>query len=293
VQAVAVNPIDTYIRAGKFPLRLRCPFIVGRDITGIVTEIGSAVTRFRPGDPVWANNQGYAGRQGTFAEYCAVREELLYPLPPGLDFRETVAVLHSALTAILGLQYKAKLVWGETLFVNGGDGNVGNAVVRIAKALGARIAVTSSNPEKAEWIRGAGADAVFDYKREDIGAALKKFAPDGVNIFWDASPKPDATLAVHAAAQRGRIVIMAGGQYETAFPSGRFYQKNCTLYGFTVTDATAEELKLYAAEINRWLEQGILQARIDRTLPLSQAAEAHRLVESGHTFGKIILEPER
>lgn len=292
VAAVAVNPIDTYIRAGKFPMRLRCPFIVGRDLTGTVAEIGSSVSRFRPGDRVWANNQGYAGRQGSFSEYCAVRQDLLYPLPPGADFRETAAVLHSALTAVLGLQFKAKLAAEETLFINGGDGNVGNAVVRIAKAMGARIAVTSSNPEKAEWIREAGADLVIDYKREDVHAALKNFAPDGINIYWDATPKPDVMLAVRAAAQRGRIVLMAGPNHETAFPSGRFYLKNCTLYGFTVTDATAEELADYAVEINQWLAQGILKARIDRVLPLSEAAESHRLVESRHPFGKVVLEPE-
>lgn len=112
-----------------------------------------------------------------------------------------------------------------------------------------------------------------------------------MNVYWDASPKPDAALAVDAAAQRGRIVFMAGPNHETAFPSGRFYLKNCTLYGFTVTDATPDELAAYAAEINRWLEQEILKARIDRVLPFSEAAEAHRLVESRHPFGKVVLEP--
>lgn len=291
VHAVAVNPIDTYIRSGSFPLPLSFPFIVGRDLTGVVAETGSAVTRFRLGARVWANNQGYAGRQGTFAEYCAVREDLLYLMPAGSDFRETVAALHSALTAVLGLQFKAKLRAGETLFVNGGDGNVGNAVARIAKALGARVAVTSSNPEKARWIENAGAETIIDYKHQDITAELRKFAPSGVNVYWDATPRFDAALAVNAVAQRGRIVFMAGPNHETAFPSGRFYLKNCTLYGFTVTDATPEELAVYAAEINRWLEEGILKARIDRVLPLSEAVQAHRLVESGHLFGKVILEP--
>lgn len=291
VHTVAVNPIDTYIRSGSFPLPLSFPFIVGRDLAGTVAEIGLAATRFHPGDRVWSNNQGYGGRQGTFSEYCAVREDLLYAMPAGSDFRETVAVLHSALTAVLGLQFKAKLAPGETLFINGGDGNVGNAIVRIGKALGARIAVTSSNPEKAQWIENAGAGVVIDYKREDVGAALKKFAPNGVDIYWDATSKPDAALTVQAAAQRGRIVFMAGPEHETTFPSGRFYLKNCTLYGFTVTDATSEELAAYAIEINRWLENGILKAHIGCVLPLSKAAEAHRLVESGHPAGKVILEP--
>ena len=85
VSAVCVNPVDTYIRSGQFPMDLPFPFIVGRDMAGVVQGVGPAVTLFQPGDRVWCNNQGYHGRQGTFAEYVAVEEGLLYPLPAGVD----------------------------------------------------------------------------------------------------------------------------------------------------------------------------------------------------------------
>lgn len=291
VAAVTVDPIDTYIRSGAFDAHAPLPFVIGRDMAGQVVETGSEVTQFHPGDWVWANNQGYAGRQGTFSEYCRVEEDLLYRLPEGVDPADAAIVVHSGLTAVLGLQFKANLQKGETLFINGGGGNVGTAVLTIAKALGARVAVTAGSDEKAQWCKELGADRIILYKKEDVASSLREFAPNGVNVYWDATPKPDAQRAVDAIAQRGRIILMAGGSHETVLPSGKFYLGNCTMYGFTVTDARVEELSLYAGEINRWLGRGVLRAKVARRLPLSEAAEAHRLVEVGGLFGKILLQP--
>ena len=291
VAAVTVNPIDTYIRSGSFETHPQFPFIIGRDMTGQVIETGKSVTRFRTGDWVWSNNQGYAGRQGTFSEYCRIQENLLYPLPRGADPLETVAAVHSALTAVIGLQFKAALRPGETLFVNGGDGNVGTAVLQIAKSLGARVAVTSANEAKARWCKELGADSVINYKTEDVSKAIREFAPGGVDVYWDATGRLDARRAVDAVAQRGRIVVMAGRSHDTILPAGSFYIRNCTLYGFTVTDATVEELAEYASEIGKWLTRGALRVKIASRLPLSEAAEAHRLVESGSLFGKVVLQP--
>src|SRR6516225_721773 len=119
--AVCVDPVDALIRSGQLPEDLPFPFIVGRDMAGVVEAVGPAVRRFAPGDRVWCNNQGYAGRQGTFAEYAAVQESLLYALPPGVDDKEAVAFVHSGLTACLGLQ-EARLQSDESLFINGGAG---------------------------------------------------------------------------------------------------------------------------------------------------------------------------
>ena len=138
VHAVAVDPIDTYIRSGKFPIPLPFPFVIGRDMSGQVEEVGTAVTRFRAGDRVWCNNQGYDGRQGTFAEYVVASESLLYPLPAGVDEKEAVAFVHSGLTACVGLQ-RAQPVAGETIFVNGGSGGVGSAIIQLAKSRGLRV----------------------------------------------------------------------------------------------------------------------------------------------------------
>ena len=291
-EVLTINPVDTYIRAGAVKTALPFPFVIGRDMVGTVIETGPHVKRLRPGDRVWTNNQGYSGRQGTFAEFCAIPEQLLYPLPAGVAPRQAVALVHSALTAVIGLQYKARPTAGETIFINGGDGNIGNSVVRIAKALGARVVVTSSDLAKRAWIMEAGADLAIDYKNENVTDALRDFVPGGVDVYWDATPSPDAKRAVDVLAHRGRIVFIAGKDHETVLPSGQFYLKNCTLYGYTVTDATPAELEEYASQINHWFEKGVLKARIDRVLPLSEAAEAHRLVAGGTIFGKIILEPE-
>jgi NADPH2:quinone reductase len=289
--AVAVDPIDTYIRQGTYPIELPTPFIIGRDMSGVVTEIGTGVTHFKPGDRVWCNNQGYAGRQGTFAGLLAIDERLLYPLPAGVDPLAAVAVVHSALTAVVGLFDRAKLRSGETVFVNGGDGNVGTAVLQLAKASGARVAVTAGAEIKAQWCRELGADRVIDYRTENLEQALREFAPQGIDVYWDAAGKPDLESAVSLLARRGRVVLMSGLAHRSVLPIGAFYTHNLTLLGFTVTDATVDELAAAARQINQALAAGSIRAKTSAVLPLSQAAEAHRRVEQDKLFGKIVLVP--
>ncbi len=292
VGAVTVNPVDTYIRSGVFPVEMPMPFIVGRDLTGVVSAVGPGVERFEPGDRVWCNSQGYGGRQGSFAELLAIDEGRLYPLPDGVDAIEAVAVLHSGLTAVIGLFHKAGLTAGETVFVNGGDGNVGTAVLQLARAAGARVAVTAGSAPKADWCRQLGAERVIAYKDEDVEQALHEFAAEGIDVYWDATGKPEVTRALAVLARRGRIVLMSGLTHRCTLPVGAFYTRGCSMYGFTVTDATVEELADYAGEINGWLARGTLKGRIHALLPLSQAARAHRLVEQGGLFGKLVLVPE-
>lgn len=292
VEAVAVNAVDTYIRSGNVKIALPLPFIIGRDMVGIVTEAGRDVTQFRSGDRVWSDNQGYGGRQGTFADYCCVNERLLYHLPADLDSAQAVAVLHSSLTAVLGLFFKARIAAGETIFINGGDGNVGTAVLQLAKASGARVLVTAGNEEKAQWCRALGADLVINYKTEDVTRAIKSVAAQGVQIYWDATTHFDAARALDVLAQRGRIIVMAGTSRQTLLSVGPFYLCNSTLYGFTVTDATIEELRQYAEQMNAWFARGLPKGKIAQQLPLSHAAEAHQIYETRGLFGKLVLVPE-
>ncbi len=289
--AVAVDPIDTYIRQGTYHVDLPKPFIIGRDMTGVVNWVGPGVSQFQPGDRVWSNNQGYDGRQGTFAERLALDERRLYPLPVGVDPVAAVAVLHSALTAVIGLFDRARLRSGETVFVNGGDGNVGTAVLQLAKAHGARVAVTAGSKPKAAWCRELGADRVIDYRSENIAEALREFAPQGIDIFWDAAGKADLELAMSVLAHRGRVVLMSGLKQRSILPVGPFYTRGGTLLGFTVTDATIDELAAAARQINQALAAGAIRAKTSALLPLSQAAEAHRRVEQDKLFGKIVLVP--
>ena len=210
VVAVAVDPIDTYIRRGAFPMNLSFPFIIGRDMVGVVASVGCDVPRFSAGDRVWCNNQGYHGRQGTFAEYLAIDERFLYPLPDGVDEREAVAVVHSATTASIGLLREAKLRAGESVFINGGAGNVGSAVLQLATNLGAHVIVTAGSDSDLEYCRKLGAARAVNYKTGDIVKAISEFAPDGIDVYWDTTTKPDFERAVPLLSHRGRIVLMAG-----------------------------------------------------------------------------------
>lgn len=297
VKAVAVNPIDTYIRGGMIKMDLPRPYVVGCDLAGIVERCGPGVTRFQPGEAVWGSNQGLLGRQGTFAELAAVDEQWLYPLPVGVTFEQAAAQALVGITAHIGLVRCARLREGETLFVNGGTGGVGSTVVQMAKALGARVITTAGSEEKRAACLALGADAAVNYKTEDVDEAVRRFAPAGVNVWWETTREPNFDRVVPLLALRGRMILMAGREARPVFPVGPFYVKDCSLHGFAMFNSSAEEQQACAADINRWLSEGKLRPRIDRVLALAEAAAAHRLQEentlhkAGTLAGKIVLVP--
>lgn len=297
VRAVAVNPIDTYIRSGLIPMDLPQPFIPGCDFAGVVEAAGLEVRQFKVGDRVWGSNQGLLGRQGTFAQQIAVDEVWAYPIPGSVPDETAAAGALVGITAHLGLVREARLQKGETVFVNGGSGGVGSTVIQLAKALGARVLCSAGSAAKVEACRALGADAAFDYRQQDVVAEIKKLAPGGVNVWWETTREPDFDRAVAALASRGRFILMAGREARPPFPVGPFYVKGCSLHGFVMFAATPDEQRAAAQDLNRWLAGGQYKPRIDRVLPLSEAAQAHRLQEentiqrSGALAGKLVLTP--
>jgi len=297
VSAVDVNPIDLYIRGGMVPAKLNYPYIIGSDLVGTVVEAGAAVKHFKAGDRVWATGQGLAGRQGTFSEFAAVDERWLFTTPQGVKDEDIVALSLVGTTAYLGLVTHAKLRPDEILFVNGGTGGVGSSVVQMAKIFGARVVTTAGSDEKVEAARKLGADLAINYKTQDVDAAIKTFAPNGINVWWESLSEPNFERTIPLLAMRGRMVVMAGRAAKPIFPVGPFYTKDCSIHGFAMFNAAPEEDHTAAADIGRWLSEGRLKAQIDRVLPLAQAAEAHRLQEEstvhkkGSLAGKIVLKP--
>jgi NADPH2:quinone reductase len=296
VRATSVNPIDTYIRNGANYWPLPEPYIPGCDFAGEIAAVGSFVTQWKVGDRVWGSNQGLMGRQGTFAEFAAVEPRWLYPSPASIPDAQLAACALVGITAHLGLFHRAHLQPHETVFVRGGTGGVGAMVVQMAKAIGASVVTTAGNPDKAQRCRDLGADEVVEYRSGDVKSRLLEWAPKGVDVFWETLREPDFDLAVASLAANGRMVLMAGRDARPPFPVGPFYVKGCSLLGFAMF-AVAPELQQQAAlDMNRWLECGKLKAQIDRVVPLSQAAEAHRLQEantigkSGVLQGKIVVE---
>jgi NADPH2:quinone reductase len=136
----------------------------------------------------------------------------------------------------------------------------------------------------------------LNYKTDDLAAAVKSFAPGGINVYWETVREPDFDKIVSYLAERGRIVLMAGRDARPPFPVGPFYVKGCSLYGFVMFKATADEQRACADEINRWLAAGKLKANISRVFSLSEAAAAHKLQEentlqkAGTLSGKIVLK---
>lgn len=297
IAAAALNPVDTYIRSGTIKMPLPKPFIVGCDLAGAVERVGPEAKRFKPGMRVWGSNQGLLGRQGTFAEYAAVEEDWLYPTPDGVSDEAAAACALVGITAHLGLVRDAKLQLGETLFVNGGTGGVGSMVVQMSKALGARVITTAGSEEKVAACRELGADEAINYKTQDVPQRVKELAPNGVNVWWETLREPNFDQTVELLAPRGRMILMAGRDARPPFPVGPFYVKGCHLYGFVMFSATPDEQRAAATDINRWLAEGKIKPRIDRILPLDQAAAAHRLQEentvgkAGTLAGKIVIKP--
>lgn len=297
VAAAAVNPIDTYLRSGAVKMELPLPYIVGCDLAGVVERCGPDVQRLKPGMRVWGSNQGLMGRQGTFAEFAAVDEAWLYPTPDGVSDQEAAAGALVGITSHLGLVRCAKLAAGETLFVNGGSGGVGSTVVQMAKALGARVITTAGTAEKVDICRQLGADLAVNYHSEQVDEEIRRFAPHGVNVWWETLREPNFERTVSLLAPRGRMIVMAGREARPVFPVGPFYVKDCSLFGFAMFNASPDEQRGCSVDINRWLAAGQFKPRIDRVLPLAQAAEAHQLQEentlhkAGTLAGKIVLAP--
>lgn len=299
VQAVAVNPIDTYIRGGIVAMPLRFPYVVGCDLAGTVTAVGSGCQRFKVGDQVWGSNQGLFGRQGSFAELAAVHEQWLYPIPAGETPQQAAAGALVGITAHIGLHRCARLQAGEIVFVNGGTGGVGSAVVQLAKAAGATVITTAGSPEKREHCKKLGADLALDYRSPKLDDEIREFAAahGGIKVWYETQREPTLERTVSMMAPRGRIIVMAGRQAKPEFPVGPFYVKDLSLLGFAMFNATPDEQRVCGEGLNAAFLSGHWHPQVGKVFPLSEAAAAHQLQEQntlekqGTLSGKIVLEP--
>lgn len=294
----ALNPIDTYVRSGMVAMALPKPFITGSDVAGVVSAVGDGVKRFKVGDRVWGSNQGLLGRQGTCAEYVCSSEEWFYPTPAGVDDKSAAAVALVGITAHLGLVCKAKVQPGETVFVNGGTGGVGSMVAQMAKAAGAKAITTVGTAEKMALAKSWGIDVVLNYKTDDVPARIKEFTGgNGVNVWYETQREVDFVKMIDLMAKNGRMIVMAGRQAQPVLPVGPFYVKGLSLFGFAMFNATPDEQRACADDINRWLAAKKLTVPIGHEFKLADTAAAHAFLEestlqkTGAMTGKVIVIP--
>jgi len=290
VSAVAVDHVDTFVRSGAYRTPTPFPFVVGRDLAGTVAAAGAGAPGFAVGEAVWCNSLGHGGRQGAAAEYAVVPADRLYRLPPGVDPVTAAAVAHPSATAHLALG-RAGLRAGETVYVAGGAGHVGGAAVVLAARAGARV-VASAGAADLGYCRALGADVVLDYRAADLAGQLRDAAPDGVDVHLDTSGRDDLAGAVDVLAFRGRILLVAGVTARPELPAGPLYMKDGRVIGFAISNARVAELAGAAVRIDQLLAQGALAPRAIEELPLGEAAEAHRRLETGRARGtRLILRP--
>ena len=210
VRAAGVNPLDAKIRDGDFKLilRYRPPFVLGHDVAGVVTRVGSAVRKFKVGDEVYARPRDH--RIGTFAELIAIDQGDVALKPASLSMVEAAAVPLAGLTAWQALVERANVTAGQKVLVHAGSGGVGTIAIQLAKQLGATVATTTST-SNVEWVKGLGADLVIDYKHEDFAEVLS-----GYDVVLD--PLGGENLAKSSTVLKpGGLVIGIAGPPDPAF----------------------------------------------------------------------------
>ena len=289
IEAVGLNYIDIYLRTGLYPLPL--PFTLGREGAGVVDAVGPQVTEVKKGDRV-----AYAMEPGAYAEYAVVPAWKLVPVPRTLDSRSAAAAMLQGMTAHYLAYATYPLKRGETLLVHAAAGGVGLLLIQIAKRLGATVFGTVSTEEKARLAKGAGADEVILYTRTDFAAEVKKLTNGaGVHVVYDSVGQSTFAKSLDCLRPRGFLVLF--GQSSGPVPpfdlgilaaKGSLFVTRPTLLHYM---ADRQELLMRANELFSWLDSGALKLRIDKTFPLSEAAEAHRQLEGRKTTGKVLLIP--
>ena len=297
IHAAGVNMLDAKIRDGEFKLFLpyKTPFTLGHDLAGVVSRVGSAVTRFTVGDEVYARPRD--GRIGTFAERIAVHEDDLAIKPASLSMAEAASVPLVALTAWQALVERANLQPGQKVLIHAGSGGVGTYAIQLAKHLGATVATTTGT-SNLEWVRDLGADVVIDYRTQDfetlvhdydvvldsqggdtLAKSLRVLKPGGIAIGIAGPPDPDF------ARRQGlrlplRLVIAL-----LSLKTRRAARRRGVRYSFLFMRASGAQLD----EITKLIDSGVLRPIVDRTYPFDEAPQALAHVEGGRAKGKVVI----
>lgn len=292
--AAGVNPVDTKIRGNGIFYEEPLPAVLGCDGAGIVVEVGSSTSRFKTGDKVWFCHGGLGREQGNYAEYNVLDERWVALMPSNLSFEQAAAMPLVLITAWGGLYDRGGLQAGQTVLIHAGAGGVGHVAIQLAKLKGARVITTVNNEDKADFVRGLGADEVIFYSREDVASAVLKLTEGkGADLVFDTVGPNVFKKSIQATAHFGRIITLLG---LSDMDLSEARMRNL-LIGFELMltpmlrdlddarDKHVQILQQCAVKI----AEGLLKPHISLQLPLEQAAEAHRSIEAGHTTGKIVI----
>jgi NADPH:quinone reductase len=274
LDSAGIGVWDPYIRSGELELgQSGFPRVIGNDGAGEVVAAGDEVRRFRVGDRVYA----YSFAGGFYAEYVALDEDEIAPIPQGLTAEEAGALGADGVTALRGLDDQLHLAAGQTLLVYGASGGIGHLAVQLAKRMGARVLAVASGRDGVELVRKLGADAAVDGKRDDVARAARDFAPGGLDAALVLVNGAGLDRALAAIREGGRVAYPNGVEPAPSAPEG------ATLLAYD-GEPSADALE----RLNRLIAAGPFHVELGRVYPLQEAARAHREIGQHH-LGKLAL----
>ncbi|MBQ8849771.1 MAG: NAD(P)H-quinone oxidoreductase [Clostridia bacterium] len=291
IHAAALNRADLLQRQGKYPSPAGCPEWMGLEIAGVVTEIGKDVTKWKTGDRVCALLGG-----GGYAEYAAVKYDMLMPVPKGLSMTEAASLPEAYATSYLNLFIEGHLTAGQTAFIPAGASGLASAAIPMAKAFGARVVTSVRTDELAEKIKPLGADVIINSSKESVEEILKNEEERGtpVSVSMDCLSGETLGKSLPYMAKGGYwIVISTLAGTETNVQLRPLLTKGLHLVGSMLRNRTPEFKAYILSQLVEkvWckFESGELKPSIYRTLPITEAQEAHAILERGENIGKVVL----
>jgi len=290
VAAAGVNRPDLMQREGKYPPPPGASDIPGLEVSGTIASCGPGVERWREGDAVCALVSG-----GGYAEYCVAPDVQCLPIPSTVDLVSAAALPETFFTVWTNVFERGRLRAGESFLVHGGASGIGTTAIQMARAFGARVFATAGSAEKCLACERLGAERAINYKTEDFAAAVMSLTGGtGVDVILDMVGAPYFSRNVDSLALEGRllqIAVLHGAKVE--FNLVRLLRQRITITGSTLRSRTVAEKGAIAGAIEKevWplVELEKIRPIVHATFPLRQAAEAHRLMESGSHIGKILL----
>jgi len=290
VAAAGVNRPDVSQRQGGYPPPPGASDIPGLEVAGTIEDLASDVSGWRRGDRVCALVAG-----GGYAEYCAAPAPQCLPLPGRLDFTHGAGIPETFFTVWTNVFDRGRLAAGEWLLVHGGTSGIGTTAIQLARARGARVIATAGSPEKCDACLHLGAEHAINYRAFDFVELSRQFTGGrGVDVILDMVGGDYVQRNLDALALEGRLVQIAFLSGATARVNlGPLLRQRLTLTGSTLRPRSVAEKGAIAealrTEVWPLLENGSVEPVVYRTFPLGDAAEAHRVLESGEHIGKLIL----
>lgn len=291
VKAIGVNYADTARREGKYVVPTPLPYVPGSEVAGIIAGVGNNVTKFKVGMRVSALIES-----GAYAEFVAVDENMLIPVPDAVEFEQAVALPLQGLSAYHILTTMGRLEEGETVLIHAAAGGVGAIAVQLAKLFGAgKIIATASSDEKLEHAKAMGATHLVDYTKDNWVEEVKGITEGkGVDLALEMVGGEVFNQTLKCLAPFGRLVIFGAASGEQAqMHPGQLMRKNQSVIGFFLPQIMRkpELFQKSFEELLGYMASGKLKLTIGGSYPLADAAEVHKLLQSRKTIGKLVLNP--